>query len=442
MKTVYFVTPTQLSSIDLTTMGGSEKLGDESKIGAFCTGLKFSLALFLRHNVEFEALVIGNTFIGGRDRDYSEIFTPYIYHQEDELTGKSKELVGIDVSREFQSFNSVHSEDIFEAELEEKLETGVALKLGWNWQLWMGLREIYSNMLDEGGYYTEDRPLIKYGTVVSLSFEEGSDFDIIWNNRSNYVNEEEWAYTLDYSTKAKLNSNDSKWLKIYKQDILVFEDKETYSEFSYLVNNSEIDERRLLVNASSVKASIRGSIVNTDCKEFLRRVIKETIDLQEKGFLEDGTTYYGCSGSVIDVMEEVNEKYNTFQTYPFIKDTAKKHSRYNFEGRTITTVKDSLWNYSKDVVIETRPEPTETVKTLASEISSKYDIDFTDIEVQESELTNSSVIADKFNKRLIIGKLFDIEKDMPSLIVEYITLKSNRNIITELSERLIEKLKL
>lgn len=440
MKKVYFVTPTQLSSIDLTTMGGSEKLGDETKIGAFCTGLKYSLALFLRHDVKFEAFVKGNTYIGGKDRDYSEIFTPYVYYQEDELTGKNKELIGIDVSRDFQSFNSLHCEDIFEVEVEEKLETGVSLHLGWNWQLWMALREIYSNMLDEGGYYTEDLPTVKYGTVISLGFEEGSEFDMLWNSRHNYINEDEWEYEIDYSIRAKHNPTD-KWLKIYKQNILVYEKRDCFSEFSYLVPNAEIDERRMLVNVSGIKTSIRGAIVGSNNKDFLRQIIKKDVDIYDNGFLEEGTAYYSCSKDVIDVMEEINSTHGTFKTYKFIKDTAKKHSNYNFEGRTITTVRDSIWSYSEDVVIETIPQKTETIVTIKEEIQSKFYIDLSDVDVQESKLTNSSVIADKFNNRLIIGDRFNIEKDMPTFIVEYITLKSNRNIIKELSERLIEKLR-
>ena len=160
MKTIFFKTPTQLSFIDLITMGDSEKRGDNSTTGMFGSGLKYSLALLLRNNVKFEAIVTGNTYIGGQDRDYTEIFTPYTYVNEDEITGKSKELIGIKVERDFESFNSIHCEDIFEYEIEENYETGFALQLGFNWELWMALREIYSNMLDEGGSYYEDECLI------------------------------------------------------------------------------------------------------------------------------------------------------------------------------------------------------------------------------------------------------------------------------------------
>lgn len=52
MKTVRFVTPKAISEMDITTIGGSDKRNDDSKIGQFCSGLKYALALFLRNGVE------------------------------------------------------------------------------------------------------------------------------------------------------------------------------------------------------------------------------------------------------------------------------------------------------------------------------------------------------------------------------------------------------
>ena len=52
MKEVYFYTPTILSYLDLVSMGGSDKADDDSTIGKYNSGLKFSMALALQNDVE------------------------------------------------------------------------------------------------------------------------------------------------------------------------------------------------------------------------------------------------------------------------------------------------------------------------------------------------------------------------------------------------------
>lgn len=443
MKTIFFKTPTQLSFIDLITMGDSEKRGSSGVIGVFGSGLKYSLALLLRNNVKFEAIVTGNAYIGGRDRDYKEIFTPYTYVSEDEITGKSKELIGINVQRDFESFNSIHCEDIFECEIAEKYETGFALQLGFNWELWMALREIYSNMLDEGGSYCEDECLIthKYGTVIKLTFEEGSEFDQIWQNRQNFIRESEWTWSLPNGIK--VCENEDTWLKIYKNGILIHEDRDCQTNFSYQDDYAEIDERRLINNVYSSFNRIVLGIAQCSDKSLLSKLIVAS-DIAPDKFLEDRSTlnsWNDVSNEVFEVIDQLVEENGSFKTYNFLYDRVVKDDRYKHEGRVLSTITSSMYSYSKDVKVETTPQVSPKVKTKKEEIMSKYKLDFSEIEIKESYLSGSSCVADKFNKTIIIATDFEIEKHMADFIVQYYSIISNDNIIKSLSTKLEELLR-
>lgn len=442
MVSIFFVTPTQLSFIDLITMGDSEKMEDSSTIGQFGSGLKYAIALLLRNNVQLNFRVKGNTYIGGRNRDYEEIFTPHTYLKEDEFTGKSKELIGFNVSREFESFNSIHSEDIFECVIDENYETGFALQLGYNWELWMALREIYSNMLDEKGRYFENSisEPSNYGTFIELKFEENSEFNEIWKNRHNFIKEDRWTWELPNGIK--LCDNSDKWLKIYKNNIVIYEDRDCQTNFSFQDNSAEIDERRLINNVYSTFNKIASGIAGSFDKSLLKIIVSNS--LEEDEFLSKRSAlseWEYVSDEVFEVIDEIVSEYGDFKTYDFLYRRLVKDSRYKHSGRVLNTISTSLY-YSKDVIIESVPEVTPTLKTKKDEIVSKYNIDLSDIEVKESILIGNSCVADKFNKVIIISNEFDIEKQMSEFIVQYYSILYNDNIIKLLSnelERLLRK---
>jgi len=439
MKHVSFVTPTELSYIDLISMGGSEKLGDESKLGQFCSGLKYAIALILRNSIEFKAVVRGNHFIGGHDRDVTTIFGTYTYLEVDELSGKEKELIGFTVSRDYESFNSLHCEDIFEAAGDENLQTGFSKELGYNWSPWMILRELYSNMLDEGGYYVEGVPptIGKCGTVITLSFEENSIFDTIWENRHLYINESDDTLEVSYRVKAVLNTD--KYLRIYKQNILVYEDKEMFSEYSYIINFGEIDERRILSDYSSVRHDILYDILSCENEEFIKGLFRPDFEEVKGAFLSRGGVYGTCSDTIHKLVQENVEKYDSFNTYEWLVNKAKDRKDCKLPGKKIQTVEDSLWSYSSTVVVESIPE--EVKLSIKDNICKKYDLDLSEISVKESPLTGAKVVADKFNNCLILSPEFKIEDDIAEFIVEYYTLKQKGNIVKTLSTVLAQRLK-
>lgn len=413
-RTVSFITPTELSYIDLVSMGGSEKQGDTSKIGQFCSGLKYAMALMLRNDIEFRVDVVGN----------NTAFSVYRYSIEDELTGKSKELIGI-----LQEGGGV----------EIRHKTGFSVDLGYNWEPWMILRELYSNMVDEGGYYTEDEEEILEGTKITLSFNKGSVFEDIWDNRHLYINESEDLFKVSGTVKALKNPNNKEYIRIYKQNILVYEDKEVYSEYSYIISYGQIDERRILSDYYNIRGRIIDAIFNCENEDFLRGLFKESFVEDEKAFLSGGSCYSTASKTIYKLIKENIDKFDSENTYECFVDSVKKRKDCSLPGKKIMTVEDSLWGYSTTVeIVDSPKEHDNRITTL---ISKAYNLDLKDIDVKESSLKRAKVVADKYNKCLIISPDFSLEEDMPEFVVEYYTLKCAGNIVKCLSEELAKKLK-
>jgi hypothetical protein len=151
-------------------------------------------------------------------------FTTFIEECAD--TGKTKELIAVDCEYQPHGGLPMSSYDMREPSGGETwtIKTGFAKALGYNWELlWMALRELYSNMMDEGGHiqnvwYRGEEPI--KGTVMTLKFDEDSDFNMVWKNRHLYINEGAPLHVI--SDRVEILKNDEGYLRIYKQNILVF----------------------------------------------------------------------------------------------------------------------------------------------------------------------------------------------------------------------------
>jgi hypothetical protein len=118
-------TPGLLDIRSLTTFGISVKPNAKSPIGYFGTGLKYAIAVLLRHGQGI------SVWIGEQ---------PYEFH-----TVKS-EFRG----RDFLSVRMMRQRGVTRRWFTEELP--YTTELGRNWELWMALRELHANTLDEGGH--------------------------------------------------------------------------------------------------------------------------------------------------------------------------------------------------------------------------------------------------------------------------------------------------
>lgn len=409
---VHFITPTKISFLDISSMGDSSKRGDLTKIGTFDSGFKYSIALLMRDLVDMQVSV--------KDKfELEECFTFGTENVQDNSTGKSKELITI---RDKSGTVTV---------------TGFAKALGFNWELWMALRELWSNMLDEGGYVIEGELLedVEYGTVITLNFDESNEFYNVWKNKHLYINQKEALFDLE---RMKVLDNPEKVLRIYKNNILVYENLDTYSQFSYNLSFGEIDERRILSNVSSIRDSIASRMLETDNQDFIRTFISKDFKIEKTDFLYNPYIWNSPSDTLNKVATEIYEEFGEVNSYDWIMSKIRERKDCKINGKVITTVEDSLWSYSTKVHIESTPKEIE--KSFSEKVKDVYDFDV-DVEVRTAKIRGSKVVADTFEKCIIIDESFDIESDFHTFLIEYFTLTGTGNIVVNLSTYICKLLK-
>jgi len=457
---VNFTTPSRISLVDLTSIGDSVKRGDETKIGRFSSGLKHSMALFLRMGVTMTVNVYGGEEYKNRgeydgyDMPYTDTFEIDTYMKSDEASDKEVECIKVLVNRGYHGLNGCALTQIegYSDKWEEL--TGFAKAMGFNWENWMSLREIYSNMVDEGGYYSvDDYPEPVTGTVFTLEFDETNPFFEVWQNRHLYINESEPLF--DIGNGVQILDNEEGYLRIYKQNILVYEDKEKKSKYAYNINFGAIDERRILSNLYSVEGDILNAIMYTKNEEFLRTIIRPEFDC-DKEFLSGRSCYVAASTLIHDIAFEVYEKHGQVESYDWLLNAVKQRKDCKIGGKIITTIEDSTWSYSSKVTVESTPqtiaepsvsiveewqeEPVEYLSSFAAEIKKHYNFNL-DVEVKQAQLKGSKVVADKYDKCLIIDNDFDIETDFHNFIVEYVDLTMSGNAVSNLGKYICNLLK-
>lgn len=441
MKSIHFTTPTLLSYLDLFSMGGSDKAEDITKIGKYNSGLCFSMALALRNEIHLSVEVFDNEFSENFDRKRSTLYTTDVYTECCDQTGKEKELIQIYKNVSKESFFSQHCEDLGGGDFpEEVIQTGFSTKMGIDWQLWMLLRELYSNMIDEkGGYYEDNCPDVSYGTVVKLVFEEDSEFADIWDNRHLYINEKEPLHIISDSVEAL--ENEEGYLRIYKQNILVYKDEKVKSKFAYSIKFGNIDERRILSDLWSVSSEIVYAIKNTKNEDYLREIITAGNLFNREEFLYDKSVYGVASDLVHNIACEIYEEFGEVNSYPWLINSIKERKDCGIGGKRIQNIGDSLYCYSSVVVVESAPIPHSEpdievegvvfIDPFSAEIKKHYNFNL-DVEVKKAKLKGSKVVADKYEKCLIIDENFSVKTDFGEFVIQYLDLTVEGNIVKNL----------
>lgn len=407
---VYFYTPTQISYIDLISIGGSEKEGDESTIGQFHTGLKNAIALFIRNNISINFNVYG-------DEDFT--YTPEIFTKHDLSTNKTKDLI------------------CFKRSDGQVFESSVSPKLGIDWELFMALREIYANMLDEGGYYSTEKENISFGTEIVIDFEVGSEFHRIWEERGRYINESEPLYKID---SVDILSNNEGFLRIYKQNMLVYEDKNKKSKYAYNIHFGQLDDRRKLRDFTEESKRIMGRIASTTDENFINEIVSSDPSFLKGDFLNNDSFYvYYVSKELKSKIENVYEEFGEVYSFTNILNFIKNQDDCKISGRKIRTLTDSIWGSSEVAVVdmsvkEIEEKPTE--KSLIEQIESLYNINIS-CKVIKGNITGSSCVADKHNKVIILSEDFDLSKDFHKFVIQYYDLIEGGNIVQLLAKKIV-----
>lgn len=433
MRNVVFITPTFLSILDLTSIGGSEKRGDTTKIGQFCSGLKYAIAILARNNVKFEADVV----IEGVRRNYSTASVV----AKDSITGKEKELIVI-VEEVIE---------VVEGEIEVELiehATGISTDFGYDWELWQALREIYSNMIDEGGHFLEDsEERIESGTAITLSFMKDSPFAEVWDRRTTFFLDKEPI--IEFPNDTKMYANDEDYLKIYKQGILVYKQENIKTEYSYSVNYGELDEKRVLRAPYAVATKVQEFMMTTEEKHIVDFILGREHNCQ---FLESVTPWNTPSYSLIEAANKLSDEDQMTKSFKFITKELKKCEGIRLEGRLIRG-SSHFSSYTdvhtaeavvedKATIIEERvKEAKESPSDLKSRVQEKFNIEI-NVPLVETAISGVTSIYDTTNKCILVTKNIDLDDENTAhkLVLDIYTSNNpkERKIATLLIKELIK----
>lgn len=437
MNELRFITPTKLSLLDITSMGDSSKRGDDTKIGMFGSGFHYCNALLMRAGVAMKIDVYGGSIL--EDGNRVEFVDTYEFGSEivnDDSTGKEKDLIRVNTSR---TFSDGAVENLV-------VKTSFAKNLGWDWELWQAYRELYSNMLDEGGYEMfNNRMFLKpeEGTVITLTFDDDNPFAEIYRNRGNYINlNTPLATSSRYDKEVKVLANSDGYLRIYKQSILVHEDPNTPSRYAYDINFGALDERRLLREVGQVESSIRDMLMDATDDDFLSLFISADFEYQDREFLSNWSSYNYIGKGVIDKVHSIYEEFGEVNSFSWVIGSVKDQKDCKLPGRKIKSLDDHIWSSLATVTVNSEPQEIEITpdNSLKNQIEQMFKFNV-DVCIKEADISGRKVVADKYNKCLIVAKDFTIEDHMHEFLIQYVDLTMTGNIIDNLAKMLKDSLK-
>lgn len=388
-----------LSMLDLTSMGDSSKRDNSDTIGCYDSGAKYAMCILYRNKVKVSI----KSGLYKYTLDSLEINDP--------VSSKTKEVLLIDQ----YDLQGNHLQQIV---------TAFSVKLGHNWQLWQSVRELYSNMKDEKGYFCvndneSEEDLHKTNdTVITIEHELLDDIYEHWDDY--FLDKLPINTNIEDEVLIYNNESEDGLLRIYKQGILIHTDENTKSKFIYNCKSAEIDERRVLSNYYDVRYNIGSFVSYTNDLKIIDSFIDITNE-DSRDMFEADLNYCYFSKTWIDRINELQPE-NLIKSlhHELIKlDTIQLQSKVVRMGHSY---------YSPQVTIEKIDLPPATaLETLTAECKAiGFEIKF---DIQESKIKGYKAVGNNFSKVLYIDTTFTIE-DMPQFIKAHYLLDSqDENLI-------------
>ena len=206
----------------IALMGGTTKSNNKFKIGQFGTGLKYTLSWLFRNNVDFKL------FVG---------------EKEVKLTTEKEEI----------------KDEVFEIICIDGQRTSITTGMGKDWKAWMILREIWCNALDEG---SEHKSFIDHGQEATMVGEaERTTFYIQISSDIQEILDAWDIYFLPRDLKPVFENETVKLytpgphLLMYKNGVLIHENRSVSAVFRYDILNAEINEMREYKHSPSMDIS-------------------------------------------------------------------------------------------------------------------------------------------------------------------------------------------
>lgn len=279
----------EIESNSFELIGASTKRNDETKIGFFGSGLKYSIAFMMRNKIDFK-IFSGN-----------------------------KELL-------FTTIKETLKEQTFERICINGKPTSYTTTMGPTWEFqWFVLREIYCNALDEGSCQ-----LIKSTETVSPSEGKTRIYIELTENLQSVIDNWDTYFSDERDVKMKFDGIYTSYLsaKHNHQGITVYRKTKgslfrkgvmVYSEekflYDYEVEHADINEDRTAKNAGGMQYAFVGMVASFQNEEYVLSVLRSN-ESAEYLSLRSTSNYQGVSDKWIDfsqnyllVVKESSGKY-------------------------------------------------------------------------------------------------------------------------------------
>lgn len=244
---VTFTNKGRLDLTALTTFGVSVK-DNESPIGYFGTGLKYGIAVLLRHDQDVIVRV-------GHDERYT-------------FSKKPTEVRGTE-------FDVVTITDIDG----DTRDLGFTTALGRDWELWMTLREIESNCRDEAGTKVTATDTYNPDTIGTLE-DNTTSITVIGKKFYDLYNGGETVF-LSRDLEPRLTLNSGK-MEVYKTDptpylfyrgVRVYKSKRDWLCTYNITDGVSLTEDRTLKHSWTAIDNVTDAVLTATNKDFIRLIV-------------------------------------------------------------------------------------------------------------------------------------------------------------------------
>lgn len=221
----------------LTLLGASSKRGDNTKIGQYGSGNKFSLAYLLRNN--YEVTIMAGNF---------QIF----------LTTKRKKF----------------RDKEFDIILVDGRETSITTEFGKDWNLGQAIRELYCNAIDEGEHTMEFvKEITPESEKTSFYIKSREEITSYVSNFDDYFAENKKV--LFECTFGKILEKTGKGLNLYRKGVRCMETDKT-STYDYDLSEVLIDENRLVKYTWQVPSLIWNLIYQCTDEQIIKNILNNS----------------------------------------------------------------------------------------------------------------------------------------------------------------------
>lgn len=267
-KFVVFSNPGLIDIFGITTFGINAKV-TENPIGFFGTGLKYAIAVLLRHGQKI------SIWRGKEQFDFSS--------ERYESRGKIFAIVQMNGQ-----------------------PLGFTTELGKNWELWQAFRELWCNTKDENGVCLDiEEHAFQPEENTTQVVIEGSEFAEVFKNRKNYILESTPEYKLDGVEFHRWEFSSGK--SIFYRGIKVGElHQEQAALYTYNITASiDLTEDRTIKYSWQPGQIIAKAIQKTDDTDLIIRMIKRREEDNFEGAINYTYTYAQPGSAFLEVVERL-----------------------------------------------------------------------------------------------------------------------------------------